>query len=73
MKSTICIIGVFFLGLFGWLGFENKVERKAAYIDRKELLFENDLKIREHEKENESLKVEIQRNHEVIENNLQNK
>ena len=70
MKSTICIIGVFFLGLFGWLGFENKIERKAAYVDKKEILFENDLKIREHEKENEILKIQIEKNHEIIESKI---
>ena len=70
MKSGICIIGVFFLGLFGWLGFENKVERKAAYVDSKQMLYENDLRIREAEKKGESLKAQIIENHEIIESKI---
>lgn len=70
MKSGICIIGVFFLGLFGWLGFESKVEKKAAYVNTKEILYENDLRIREAEKKCESLKAQIIENHEIIETKI---
>lgn len=69
MKTISCIVAIFLLGLLGWFGFEKKVSKQPE-MSKIELLYENDLLIRQKEAQCETLKAQIIEDHKIIESKL---
>lgn len=67
MKTISYIVGVFVLGLFGWIGFENKNRPEEKPYKS---VYQNDIRIIEAEHRCEILAIDISENQKAIEKKI---